>query len=85
MTAATLSAADKADPVLKLGKETNLWRDAWLRLLRNKLAVFGGCVVLFFLFLAIFADFVAPYHYETPILVPVINFPIGTTGLAPMR
>jgi oligopeptide transport system permease protein len=64
MSAATLSASDKAEPALQLRKETNLWRDAWLRLLRNKLAVFGGCVVLFFLFLAIFADFIAPYHYE---------------------
>ena len=45
-------------------KETNLWIDAWQRLIRNKLAVLGAIVVLFFLFLAIFANVIAPYPYD---------------------
>ncbi|MEZ4861450.1 MAG: ABC transporter permease [Caldilineaceae bacterium] len=49
---------------LKMRKETNLWLDAWQRLLRNKLAVIGGTVVLIFLVLAIFADVIAPYPYD---------------------
>jgi oligopeptide transport system permease protein len=38
-----------------------LWRDAWRRLLRNKLAVAGMAFILFMMFVAIFADVLAPY------------------------
>ena len=64
MTAATMPANEKAGAALQLRKETNLWKDAWKRLLRNKLAVFGLILVIFFLFLAIFADVLAPYAYD---------------------
>lgn len=64
MTAATMPANEKAGAALQLRKETNLWKDAWKRLLRNKLAVFGLILVLFFLFLAVFADVLAPYAYD---------------------
>lgn len=75
MTAATMSAPDKTEPALQLRKETNLWIDAWHRLLRNKLAVFGGLIVLIFLLLAIFADFIAPYSYEYTDFGAVYQFP----------
>lgn len=75
MTAATMSATDKTEPNIKLHKETNLWIDAWHRLIRNKLAVFGGIIVLLFLFLAIFADFIAPYSYEYTDFNAVYQFP----------
>ena len=64
MTAATMPANEKAGAALQLRKETNLWKDAWKRLLRNKLAVFGLILALLFLFLAIFADVLAPYAYD---------------------
>ncbi len=38
-----------------------LYRDAWRRLLRNKLAVAGMALILFMIFVAIFADVLAPY------------------------
>ena len=41
--------------------QRSLWQDALRRFLRNRLATFGLIVILLFLFLAIFADFVAPY------------------------
>lgn len=58
----------------------SLWRDAWRRLLRNKLAVTGGIFIIIVFLAAIFADdgiiawafqrepqqLLAPYHYETP-------------------
>ena len=44
-------------------RPTSLWRDAWRRLLRNKLAVAGGIVVILLVLLAVFADFLAPYPY----------------------
>jgi oligopeptide transport system permease protein len=46
-------------------KVTNLWQDAFERLLRNRAAVIGGVLVLLLIFLAIFADVIAPYHYAT--------------------
>ncbi|MFO7916784.1 MAG: ABC transporter permease [Anaerolineae bacterium] len=42
---------------------TNLWQDAFERLLRNRAAVIGGILVLLLIFLAIFANVIAPYHY----------------------
>ncbi|NNE37629.1 MAG: ABC transporter permease, partial [Gammaproteobacteria bacterium] len=42
----------------------SLWQDAFSRLMQNHLAVFGLCVVIFFILIAIFADVIAPYSYE---------------------
>lgn len=41
----------------------SLWRDAWYRLKRNKLAVFGLIVVLILGFAAIFGPYLTPYDY----------------------
>src|SRR5919199_3192966 len=38
-----------------------LWRDAWRRLLRNKLAVAGMVFIALMILVAIFADLLAPY------------------------
>src|SRR3954453_7486825 len=38
-----------------------LWRDAWRRLLRNKLAVGGMVVIITMVLIAVFADVLAPY------------------------
>ena len=43
-------------------KAKNLFADAWHGLIKNKMAVVGACVLLFFIFVAIFADFIAPYR-----------------------
>jgi len=43
--------------------EVNLWKDAFRRLLKNKMAVLGGIIVIVLLILAIFAPYIAPYHY----------------------
>jgi oligopeptide transport system permease protein len=40
------------------------WRDAAKRFARNKLAMIGLVFILFLLFLAIFADVIAPYRYD---------------------
>jgi len=53
-----------------------LWRDAMRRFSRNRLAMLGLIVVIFFLFLAIFADVIAPYRYdEADFTKPVRLFP----------
>ncbi|MCS6825202.1 MAG: ABC transporter permease [Caldilinea sp.] len=40
----------------------SLWRDAWSRLIRNRAAVAGAMVILFFVFVAIFAPTLAPHN-----------------------
>jgi len=44
---------------------TSLWKDAWIRLRKNKLAVFGLAVLSFFVVIAILTPWIAPYSYET--------------------
>ncbi len=43
--------------------ETNLWKDAFRRLCKNKMAVLGGIIIIILLILAIFAPYIAPSHY----------------------
>ncbi len=45
-------------------KGSSLWHDAWLRLRKNKLALFGGSVLLFMIVAALLTPWVAPYSYE---------------------
>ena len=44
---------------------SSLWHDAWLRLRKNKLALFGGSVLLFMIMIALLTPWIAPYSYET--------------------
>jgi oligopeptide transport system permease protein len=65
---------------------TSLYRDAWRRLLRNKLAVVGGVTVVLLCLIAIFADFLAPFSYTKPNFgrlneFPSREFPLGTDQL----
>jgi len=41
----------------------SLWRDAWYRLKRNKLAVFGLVMVMLLAFTALFGPLLTPYDY----------------------
>ena len=43
--------------------ETSLWKDAFRRLYKNKMAVLGGGIIIILFILAIFAPYIAPYHY----------------------
>ncbi len=45
-------------------KKSSQWRDVWRRLRKNRMAMFGLCVLILLVFLAIFADVVAPYGYD---------------------
>ena len=47
-------------------KEASLWRDAWLRLTKNRAAMVGLTVVVGLVVLAILAPQVAPRHYAAP-------------------
>lgn len=64
----------------------SLWRDAWRRLLKNKLAVVGGSIILILVLIAIFAPLIAPYPYdqadfENTFAPPGGDFPLGADFL----
>ena len=42
---------------------TSLWQDAWLRLRRNRLALFGLAVLALFIVIALLTPWIAPYGY----------------------
>lgn len=65
-------------PVLTLTQETpgrTIWRDALRSFFKNRLATAGLVIVLIFLFLAIFADLVAPWPYYRSVLSENLRFP----------
>jgi len=45
-------------------KGASLWRDAWIRLRKNRLAIFGLVVLVFMTATAVLAPWIAPYSYE---------------------
>ena len=53
----------RSNEATSIGGSSSLWRDAWRRLLRNKLAVAGGIVVIALVLIAVSADVLAPYSY----------------------
>jgi peptide/nickel transport system permease protein len=62
-----------SDPRLR-----SLWRDAFRRLLRNKLSLIGLVLSSFFVFLAIFGPVLAPYPYQQQSLLHANEFPSPT-------
>ncbi len=72
---------DEADQARR--PHVSLWKDAWRRLLRNRLAMFGLAGVVFLLFLAITADWISPWpydyqHFDHIQEPPSAEFPLGT-------
>ncbi|MGO8023612.1 ABC transporter permease [Rhizobium leguminosarum] len=64
----------------------SLWRDAWYRLKRNKLAIFGLVIVLILAFTAIFGPYLTPYDYLSQDLnarnvLPSMSHLFGTDDL----
>jgi oligopeptide transport system permease protein len=43
---------------------TSLWHDAWLRLRRNRLAVFGLVTLSLFIIIVLLTPWIAPYSYQ---------------------
>lgn len=61
-------------------RHRTLWQDAASRFLSNRLAIFGLAIVLFFLFLALFADLIAPYPYDKVYFDRVLRMPFDLPG-----
>lgn len=66
---------------MRARRQTSFWGDAFRRLIRNRLAVLGGCAVAFFLFVAIFADVLTPYHYAKVNFSHAYEYPNATFKL----
>ncbi len=43
--------------------EVSLWKDAFRRMCKNKMAMLGAIIIITLFILAIFAPYIAPYHY----------------------
>lgn len=70
---------------IKRGKFRNL-KDMWIRMKRNKLAMVGLVIICILIFVAIFADFIAPYgfseqHLDNAFAKPNPNNLFGTDNL----
>lgn len=64
-------------------RQASLWGDAWRRLIKNKLAVFGLVTVIFLCLVALLAELIAPYgeaevvHHTLALEPPSWYFPMG--------
>ena len=76
----TTAAVGRLDTQEIQTRQRTLWRDAARRFSRNRLAVLGSVIVLFFLFLAIFGDLLAPYPYDKIHLDKTLRFPFQEPG-----
>ena len=63
-----------AETEMQIDKGTSLWADAWVRLGKNKLAIFGLWVVGSLIVISILTPWIAPYGYEEQ------NLDLGATG-----
>jgi len=61
-----MRAAAVAATLEMRGPSRSLWMDGWYRLARNKAAIFGIIVIIFFILVAAFANFLAPYSPLQP-------------------
>ena len=60
----TLQANEPVDLLEHAEQGASLWRDAWQRLRKNKMAVGGGIILLLFILMALLTPWLAPYSYE---------------------
>ncbi|MCD5325520.1 MULTISPECIES: ABC transporter permease [Pontibacillus] len=56
-------------------KPSSPWRDAWRSFSKNKIAIVGLSIVLFFILLALFAPLIMPYDHTKPDLLNRLQGP----------
>src|SRR5690242_3522101 len=61
MATSAQTVAQSALDLNAMRNERSLWADAWRRLARNRAAVAGIIVIIFFALVALFAPLIAPY------------------------
>jgi oligopeptide transport system permease protein len=88
MTMSVKEATEQAAPVVAVNLKTversrSPWMDAWRRLRRNRAALVGGVVILFYIVVYIFAPQIAPRHYSTQNLLAMNVAPKWITEVFP--
>ena len=68
-----MTATEAIVDVTEAEQGSSLWHDAWLRLRKNRLALFGLGVLLLFIVIAVLTPWLAPYSYDTQ------NLDLGAT------
>ena len=68
-------------PIAEIEQGTSLWQDAWHRLAKNKLAVFGGSVLIVLAVACIVGPWLSPYGYEENNLNNTFSPPSGAHWL----
>jgi len=58
-------------------RKSGPWYDVWRRLKKNKMAMFGLCIIILLIFTALFADFIAPYGFDDQNLKDRLTAPGG--------
>lgn len=63
--------------------KNSLLKETWHRLNKSKLAMFGLYIIIFVIFIAVFAPLIAPYGYDEQnadavLLSPCLKYPFGT-------
>lgn len=61
---ASVNKSETTNPAI-LEKGSSLWKDAWYRLCRNRMALISLITVFIFAILAILTPWIAPYSFET--------------------
>lgn len=64
MTTEATAADEAGEMIHDLEEGTSLWQDAWHRLCKNKMAVFSLFLIAFFVLLALFTPWIAPYPFD---------------------
>ena len=59
-----MSTTQTIEDIAQAEQGTSLWKDAWLRLRQNHLAVFGLVVLVLFIVIALLTPWIAPYSYQ---------------------
>lgn len=54
------------------------WKDAFRALVKNKLAIVGACIIIFFIILALVAPFITTHEYDTGVAVDRLQAPSAT-------
>jgi len=73
--ASVTAAGDRVSPPESMGKQRTLLQDATRRFFHNRLAVFGLVIVVFFVILALFSEFLSPHPYDKVYFDRVLQFP----------
>jgi oligopeptide transport system permease protein len=68
---------------LKPPKGTSLWVESWKRMRRNKAALLGAIIILINIFVAIFANQLAPKSYDKTVLTDNNAAPLWVTRVFP--